>query len=299
MKIAIWHANIVSKKIVFGKIIWKKVALQALKYLAQNAKTNGFNDFNVMMFGGEPFLNLPIMEYCFEKGLEIAYQNNLRFTSTIVTNGTIMNDEVKRIINKYKNKIGLQIQLSVDGVKESHDMYRVMRSGKGSFDKIEKNINEFKKLFKEDDRSLSIHGCLNKKTLSYLYESYLFFRETWGFKQIWFMPIHAEDWDDKDVDVYKEQLQKIADYILEKAKQTKSIDEVQFYAPIDKCLLPDQRPSAPCGAGKNYITITAKGEIYPCHHFYYNDPEKTTKIGVYGMGLMSKLEDFVDLMMPI
>ena len=41
----------------------------------------------------------------------------------------------------------------------------------------------------------------------------------------------------------------------------------------------------------NYITVAAKGEIYPCHHFYYNDPEKTTKIGVWN-GIDEQTEDF-------
>ena len=67
---------------------------------------------------------------------------------------------------------------------------------------------------------------------------------------------------------------------------------------INVCFL-IKRPSAPCGAGKNYITITAKGEIYPCHHFYYNDPEKTTKIGDVWNGIDEQPERFLLILMML
>lgn len=93
------------------------------------------------------------------------------------------------------------------------------------------------------------------------------------------MPIHSEEWYEEDIAIYDEQLTKIADYVIARAKKEGNIKEIQNYAPIDKCLNPDVRPDAPCGAGKNFVTITAKGDLYPCHQFYFNDPEHATKIG--------------------
>lgn len=261
------------------KIMTKETARKALEYLCENSIKNGSKNFHAMLFGGEPLLNLEVIEEIFKYALELEKKTGSRFSASIVTNATILNDEVKRILSTYMKSARISVQLSVDGIKESHDMYRVDRAGKGTFDRIEKNIPGWKELFKDNMNSLSLHGCLNKKTLKYLYESYIFFREKWDIPRIWFMPIHSEKWEDSDVDLYESELNKIADYILKRAKDEKIIVEVQNYAPIDRCLNRDVRPSAPCGAGKTYVTITAKGDIYPCHHFYFNDPEQYTKIG--------------------
>lgn len=257
----------------------KKVARRGLEYLSENALKNGERHFSAMLFGGEPLLQPDIVEEIFSYGVELARRRNLRFSASIVTNATLLTPKIKTILNKYKNAVDLSVQLSIDGVKEVHDRYRVTRDGRGSFDIIEKNIPEWKALFADNIDRLNVHGCCNKDTLPRLYENYIFFREEWDIPRIWFMPIHSEEWDDEDVKVYEEQLNKIADYILERCKKEGNYQEVINYAPIDRCLRPDRFASSPCGAGKNFVTITATGEIYPCHQIYFNDPEKITKVG--------------------
>lgn len=263
----------------------KEVARKGLEYLCNNAIKNGDGDFHAMLFGGEPLLNVEVVEEIFEYGVELANKNNLNFTTSMVTNATILTTEVKRIINTYKNRANLNVQLSVDGIKEVHDKYRITRGGKGSFDIIENNIPEWKVLFADNMDRLSVHGCSNHDTLPYLYENYIFFREEWDIPRIWFMPIHSETWSNEDVKVYEEQLNKIADYILDRARKEGNYQEVINYAPIDRCLSHDSFPSAPCGAGKNFITITADGELFPCHQIYFNDPEKITKLGDLDSGI--------------
>lgn len=263
----------------------KEVARKGLEYLSDNAIKNGDDHFHAMLFGGEPLLKPDIVEEILNYGLELGKKHNLTFTASMVTNATILTDEVKRIIKTYQRLAQLSVQLSVDGIKEVHDTYRVTRGGKGSFDTIAKNIPQWQELFEDSPRMLNIHGCSNKETLPRLFENYLFFREEWGFERIWFMPIHSEEWEESDVDVYEEQLGKIADYILGRSKCEGNIAEVDNYAPIDRCLRPDGFPGAPCGAGKNFVTITASGELYPCHQIYFNDPDKTTKIGDIWAGI--------------
>ena len=262
----------------------KEVAEQGLQFLSNNALLNGEKTFDVMFFGGEPLLNVEVLEYVFKRGLEIADEKNLFFNASIVTNATIYTKKIEKIFKEYGKKTNFHIQLSVDGVKEVHDKYRVTKAGKGSFDIIEKNIPKFLAL-RDFDIGVTIHGCSNKETLPRLFENYLFFREQWGFEHIWFMPIHSEEWETSDVPIYAEQLNKIANYILEKAKETGDTREVQFYAPIDKCLSNYGRASSPCGAGKNFVTVVANGDVYPCHQFYFNDPDKHTAIGSVYKGI--------------
>ena len=260
------------------KSMSKDVIKTGLDFLCRNALADGTKDFHAMIFGGEPLMEPDGLEFLLEYGHFLAEETDTRFSASIVTNATILTPRVQDILRRFIPK-GLSVQLSVDGVKEAHDMYRVTASGHGSFDIIEKNIPKWKELFKDHMNQLTVHGCVNQKTMKYLYESYLFFRETWDIPSIWFMPIHSEEWADEDVKLYEEELTKIADYILDRVKKEGKLDEVRYYAPIDRCLRPDIKPSAPCGAGKNFATITAEGKISPCHHLYFNDPEGIMYIG--------------------
>lgn len=263
----------------------KEVARKSIDFLADNALQNGDRYFSVMLFGGEPLMNIKTIEEVFRYGLEVGRKYNLDFTCSMVTNATILTKEVERVLKKYKDDVDLNVQLSVDGIKEIQDAYRITRAGTGSFDMVEKNIPKWKDIFKNNPRALSIHGCNNKETLPYLYENYILFKEEWGFEHIWFMPIHSEDWRDEDVLVYEEQLNKIKDYILNLTRKNKNIQEILNYAPLDRCIRPDCFPLAPCGAGKSFMTITADGDFWPCHQIYFNDPNKYYKMGNLNSGI--------------
>ncbi len=261
------------------KMMSKEVAKQSIDFLINNAIKEKQNHISVLLFGGEPLLNLDVLGYVLDYGYETCKKNNINFKAQIVTNGTVMNEKIKEILSKYIKLINFGTQLSIDGIKKSHDMYRVTNEGKGSFDLIKDNIKEWKDLYKDATGLLSIHGCLNSNNLKYLYESYLFFRETWDVENLWFMPIHSEKWKKTDVELYYSELNKIADYILENIRKTQNLKELQYYAPLDRSLNNTNSFCTPCGAGKNFVTITALGQISPCHQFYFNDFENYTIIG--------------------
>lgn len=275
----------------------KETARTGIQFLADNALQNGDNYFNAMIFGGEPLLNIEVVEEIFKYGLELGAKYNLRFESSIVTNATILTKEVERVLREYKDKVNLNVQLSVDGIREIQDAYRITKAGTGSFDMVEKNIPRWKDIFKDNIHRLSLHGCSNKETLPHLYENFIFFRKTWNIPRIWFMPIHSEEWTNKDVDIYEEQLMKIVEFIIDDAKLNKNYQEVANYAPLDKATLCYEGfPKAPCGAGASFITITANGNLWPCHQIYFNDPEEYYKIGDIFTGIdESKRRLFLDL----
>lgn len=245
------------------------------------AKPNSTGEVHFMFFGGEPTLNPEVLEFFYEYGCDKHYSTGIPLSASIVTNATNMNDRVYNIFQKYiDNKdIPFTTQLSVDGKKEIHNIYRVTKNGNGSFDLLEKNIPIFKELYKKEPNMLSIHGCLNKQSIPHLYENYLFFREEWGFQQIWFLPVMEENWEDSDVEIYDQQLGKIYNYILDVVKATGDIKEVMNYSPIDKLYGCFHKKEKPCGAGTNYATITSIGEIYPCHQIYFQDENRESLCG--------------------
>lgn len=258
-----------------------KTAKEALLFLANGAVANGQDKFHAMIFGGEPLLNINAVEAILKYGVEIAEDYGIRFSANIITNATVMNDHIYSVLREYRDKVNLNIQLSVDGLPEVQDEYRVTATGKGSWELVEKNIPRFQALYNNDptDIRLSIHGCINHKTLPKLYESYKFFKYKLHFKQIWFLAISEENWTEEDVIIYDSECRKIYNDICFELEGTQDISEADFYSPFDRYRFCGKAFSLPCSAGRDYVTITACGDVYPCHQIYFNDPEHTTKIG--------------------
>ena len=259
----------------------KDVARKAIDWLSDNAVKMGSGSFSVLLFGGEPLLNIDTIEETLAYGVQIGAEKGLRFTASMVTNATVMNDRIYSVLRRYRDQVNLGIQLSVDGIPEVQDRYRLTVAGKGSWHMVEKNLPRFKELYdnNSDDGRLSIHGCINKETMPYLYKNYKFFREDLGFKRIWFLPVAEEKWDMDDVKIYREENQKIFDDYIAEIAESMNIRDSFNYAPFDRYDGLGCRPDAPCGAGRSFVTITAEGDIYPCHQIYFNDPEKDTCIG--------------------
>jgi len=267
----------------------KEVAIKAINMLFDNRLfniKNGLNNSNVAIngFGGEPMLNFEVLSQALEEGIRLAERDNTIFTVAIITNGTIVNDEIVNFL-KYFNehpRTHLELQLSVDGLKESHDFYRVDYNGKGSFDRIVNNLPKFKEIFNWNNlnilskHGIHVHGSLNKETIKDMHKAWKMFYYDWDIPAIWFMPIHSERWSEEDVTIYAEQLTKIANSVLDLTVDNRNPAYMEFFAPINRCLMGYNSGfrDKPCGAGDMYVSITANGTIYPCHQFYYINEEE-------------------------
>ena len=85
---------------------------------------------HISFTGGEPFLRKDIFDL-------FAEARNLGIYVTVVTNGSIMDEDKARRLSR----LGVFVYLSVDGVRESHEEVR----GEGSWRFVEKAVNLFKK----------------------------------------------------------------------------------------------------------------------------------------------------------
>lgn len=267
-----------------NNVMTEEVAYKALEMLSDNAVKEHQREFHAMIFGGEPLLNIDLIDKIFHKGEDLAKEKGLRFTSTIITNATIFNEEIESVLGWHKHSSNLTLQLSIDGDKETQDEYRVTVDGKGSFDKVDENVPKFFNIFKGEEHKICIHGCLNKKTLPKMYNNFMFFIDKWKAQNIWFLPVMEENWDEEDVKIYEEQQGKIYGYIRNILIEKRDVSAIDLYAPLDRCrnhFFADK----PCGAGDTFVTITANGDIYACHQMYFNDPEQKTKIGDVFEGL--------------
>ncbi|MBM3261939.1 MAG: radical SAM protein [candidate division Zixibacteria bacterium] len=94
-------------------------------------------NLSLRFYGGEPLLNVPMMETVSKALFEYCEQKGLNFVVGITTNGALLTENVVDRLTPY----GLRyVKITLDGDREAHDKKRPYLSGKGSFDRIIKNI---------------------------------------------------------------------------------------------------------------------------------------------------------------
>jgi len=236
------------------------------------------NKIGIMLFGGEPTLNVKTMRAVKERADYYKERRNIEFEWNLITNTTIYTEELGQLYQEFMDDYKVfTVQMSVDGAEETQNTSRVYKNGSGSYNEVIKTIPKYKELFAKNKREkdLNIHGVLDAGNIGKFYENFLHHRVDLGIESVWFIPAHNGNWEKEHIDVYKEQLGLVTQWILDDVKKTKNLNEVRNYNPLNRVF--EERkgyPSKPCGAGEFYISINHKGEIYPCHQIYFSNREK-------------------------
>lgn len=229
----------------------------------------------ITFFGGEPTLEMDLildaLKYIGEKQKiyrKILENPNWKFKVGLITNGVIFNEKMVEYIDLMKfYDLPLHIQLSIDGTPECQDMYRTFPDGTGSSEIVFKNLKYYMELVRSRGFSLdciSVHPCLNKRTLPKLYEMFEYYIDL-GFDVLWAMPVHSENWDDEDLRIYEEQLMKIYRYI-------ENHKERDLRYSTFRCF-DNGKPNAQtrtCEAAYRSFGINWNGDIYACHHLIFD-----------------------------
>ena len=93
---------------------------------------------DVTWYGGEPLLCMPIISNLSKAIQGICKEHAIAYHAFIITNGFLLTQEV---IEEFKMCGITGAQVTIDGVKEVHELRRVNRNGGGSFDAIVTNVN--------------------------------------------------------------------------------------------------------------------------------------------------------------
>ena len=106
-----------------------------------------YTALHVAWFGGEPLLNLDCIEYLTNNLKKICKFNKRSYSASITTNGYLLSPSV------FMKLLDLDIksyQITLDGVEETHDAYRVMCGDLPTYNQIYNNIINIKKVKRKD-----------------------------------------------------------------------------------------------------------------------------------------------------
>lgn len=226
--------------------------------------------------GGEPLLEIKLIDQiCDYFKLKTYLLNDEWFWDyriNITTNGiNYASKEVQDFIKKNQGK--LEIAITLDGIKEKHDMHRVFPNGKGSYEEVIKNIELYKNQFQA-----STKVTFASKDLKYLKDSIIHLWEL-GISDVAANVVFEDVWQDGDEKIFEDQLIELADYILE----NRLFDKYSCTLFDESIGFPNSREileTASCGAGK-MIAVGPDGLLYPCMRYkdYSLNNKKEVVIG--------------------
>lgn len=104
----------------------KEIAEKGIQFLKRNIDNK--NKITIIFYGGEPFLNFDVMKYIVNRTQEL--EMNIKFN--VVSNGSIMSDEIIEFIKNNKIEIGI----SLDGLEKINDQMRIDTNNGGTYKKI-------------------------------------------------------------------------------------------------------------------------------------------------------------------
>lgn len=143
----------------------KDDAEKYIKFMINLAKGKDAKEISICLFGGEPLINFDIGEYILKEISTYCKENEIKFTSMIITNGTLLDECIIDKLIKYNCKT---IQITLDGIKDIHDSRRMYKTGKGSFDDIIESLRLI------NSKGTSLHPVIriniDKTNLSDTYE---------------------------------------------------------------------------------------------------------------------------------
>lgn len=102
------------------------------------------SSLSIAWYGGEPLMRFDIIERLSKKIIRLCKENDIKYFSSIVTNGYLLNEEMAK---KIKDCNISKIQITIDGPQEIHDKRRILANGDGTFEKILNNIIKYSSSF--------------------------------------------------------------------------------------------------------------------------------------------------------
>ena len=221
---------------------------------------NGEKYFVDLSGKGEPLMNLPVIlkiaEYCQDKSDEL----NVEVLPTFVCNGTLLSPIVAEILQKN----GILFGVSLDGDKETHDLYRKDKNGEGTYSEIIHNVLQIK-----NREYIGCTGTLTNRVFD-LKSSVVSLSKI--FKTICFKPVRGKEYGftEESEKAWKEKYDELSLYLAECINNN---DPRIFY-----CLMNGEdffgrylnrafggfRTMNRCDAAISRLSCDLDGNIYPC-----------------------------------
>ena len=219
------------------------------------AKVPRGQKFRVTFLGGEPLLYPEGIEVLAEAARDLGQIHGVQVDFTLVTNGTLLTQKNIDLMKRF----AMDITVSIDGPAEVNDLRRPTKSGRGVTAQVEEGL----KLLLSQKPGLGtvmLSGVFGSGNLD-LMKAYFFYRQ---FDVDWFDFTYDHLDSSKEVNQrFMSELKLVAElaFSLEGEKGLRRIHTFdRFFNLLDQ----SQQIENYCGAGKSFLMLDARQNLYTC-----------------------------------
>lgn len=210
-----------------------------------------YEEIVICWFGGEPLLRFDTIKRLTNEINRLAENSSCKVTYEMVSNGYLLN---KKVAKFFSNLNFSNIQITLDGNKQTHDNYRILKNGQGTFFKILKNIEDVCDLIR-----IVIRINVSRNNMESIKSLLLLLKERQLNKKVYVYFSPVEDFSEggnEDVLSFKE----FSDIHVSLVEYAKSLEfSQQTIADIHKCTY--------CGVNvESSFYVNYKGDLYKCEH---------------------------------
>ncbi len=243
------------------------------QYIRQLIESHRANQVNIAWQGGEP--TMMGLDF-YRKAMALAEKHRrpgMTFSNTMQTNGTLLNDAWCEFFKEHDFLIGL----SIDGPRELHDVYRVDKRGRPTFDNVMRGL----RLLQKHEVTYNLLTTVNRVNADHPLEVYRFLRDQARSDWIQFIPV-VERINEDGLTLYQEGAtvsdrsvlpEQFGDFLSTVFDEWVRRDVGRIYVQTFEATVRNWMgmPSSgmcvfneTCGQG---LAIEHNGDLYACDHF--------------------------------
>jgi uncharacterized protein len=227
--------------------------LPQLKFFIEKLKEN--QKFTISFVGGEPLLYPEAVKSIYDYVVSLQAEKKFSPQFSLVTNATLITDRVRDILKTMR----IHITVSLDGSALTNDIARPTKDGTSSTALTLQGVGQLHKIH-EDIGSFGISAVTTKDNLNII-ETYSFFK---SLNPDWYeFNFSYIEKDQATQSEYLRQMNQIAKIAYAEGGEAE-LRKIKSFDLYFKLLDDQQRVENHCGAGKSYLMIDARNQLYTC-----------------------------------
>ena len=207
-------------------------------------------DVSIGFFGGEPLLEPALIEFVHEYATQKALRGKRSVRFSMTTNMTLLSERNAAMIER----LGVRATLSLDGIENVHNQHRHMRTGKGSFQLIKRNLKRASRLI-----GVGVRLTVSPDTAGSLIEGIRWVAEN-GFRSMAFSTVTEAQWSEDSLADLARAYRRLGALADELGLSIINISRLGRK-------LGKQGDEFGCGAARQMGAVDTEGFVYPCHRF--------------------------------
>ncbi len=201
----------------------------------------------VTHFGGEPLMNFSVLRGATEHAEQRATSTGKRVEFHITTNGVLLTEMVAEYFANHR----VMVLLSVDGLEQTHNLFRLDRNGRGTFDQARRSLA----LLKRSQRWVGVKLTVMPARVHTLHDDVVGLSEL-GVNQFIIGHATGVSWSHEEMITYARQMDKVRDWYAEADRSEVRIPDFDDEPPA--------RTYFGCQAARDSIAVSVRGQVSGC-----------------------------------